>query len=300
MRTALHSLTPLMILFPAAVVAGDPPEALGPFDALISTVYEVEVPAQEMGMLIEVSVRQGTYVEEGETLARVDDSEAHIRLERARIDLELAEYHLENDLQVQLAQKALGVTEAELQRALDANEQKANTVSETEVQRLRFVRDKAELDVEQATRNVREAELTVEQMRNVLELAELAVRRRAIVAPIGGQVVEVRQDRGEWVQPGDTVFRIISTQRVLAEALVTVREVPGDVTGHSVRVTLSNAGPSDEPLEGLIIFADPRINAVNGQYTVQAEIENPRRALRPGDRARMTILPADALPAVDP
>lgn len=290
MRTTFYRLTPLLFLFPAAAFASDDPE-LGPFDVLISAEVDVEVPAQEMGMLVEMSVREGATVKAGQTLARIDDSTARVGVDRARVDLKLAEYKFENDLQVQLAQKALGVAEAELRRAQNANEQKANTVTQTEVERLQFLRDKAELDVDQATRNLREAELTVEQMRSVLALAELAVQRREIVAPISGQVVEVRRQRGEWVQPGETVFTIISTDRVRADALVTVDKVPGDVTGRPVRVMTSTAGRGSEPLKGTIVFVDPRINVINGQYNVRAEIQNPQRRLRPGDRARMTILP---------
>jgi multidrug efflux pump subunit AcrA (membrane-fusion protein) len=250
-------------------------------NVLISVIDAVEVPARETGVLLELNAREGDPVESGRVLGRVDDDEARLLADRARTDAAIAREKADNDVRIRLAEKALGVAKAELTRAEESNAKYANTVSKTEIDRLRLKRDEAELAIEQATHEQKIAALTADQKQQELELTELAVRRRQIVAPTAGRIVELPRKPGEWVQPGETVVRIVSTSRVL----------PDDPTGCEVRVRLALPGRETRELPGRIVFVDPQINAVNGQYRVWAEVENPDGVLRPGHRASMVILP---------
>jgi RND family efflux transporter MFP subunit len=280
----------LWVICPCATSAGDD-DPLGPFDVVIAVVDEVDVPAQVPGLITELPAKIGHQVPSGTLLARVDD--AAVRLERERIatELAIAVHRHENGLAVQLAEKALGVAQAEFMRAKNANVAHPNTVSQTEVERLQFVRDRAELEQAQAQHSLREAELAVDQKQHELALADLSVRRREICAPVSGQVIEVLHSVGEWVEPGETVVRLLNTERVRAEAMVDLSVVNQDVSGRRVRVVLAIPGQPERRFEGHVEFVDPQINVVNGEFRICAEIENPDRLLRPGHRASMTILP---------
>ena len=123
-------------------------------------------------------------------------------------------------------------------------------------------------------------------------LAELAIERREIRAPSPGLVVEVLHVAGEWVEPGETVVRLLNTQRVHAEAMVDAQKVGANVAGRRVSLVVEGNAPSPLRFEGRVDFVDPRINVVSGECLISAEIENPGRLLRPGQRAVMTILNA--------
>jgi multidrug efflux pump subunit AcrA (membrane-fusion protein) len=273
------------------------PEGLGPFDVVIAEINEIKVPAQELGLIRELNVKLGDVVEQDQTLGRVDDSAVRLDRDRIATELEITVHRWENDLAVQLAEKAVGVADAELARAKQANAGIANTVSQTEVDRLQFARDRAALEIEQARHNRRQAELAVEQKRHELALADLAIQRREIRTPSPGLVVEVLHVAGEWVEPGETVIRILNTQRVHAEAMVDAQQVSADVTGLRVKLVLSGEAQTPLQFEGRIDFVDPRINVVSGECLISAEIENPDRRLRPGQRAVMTILSSHSKPA---
>ena len=75
--------------------------------------------------------------------------------------------------------------------------------------------------------------------------------------------------------------------------LADVAAMPDDPTGCEVRVRLALPGRETRELPGRIVFVDPQINAVNGQYRVWAEVENPDGLLRPGHRARGWTPPSD-------
>ena len=111
---------------------------------------------------------------------------------------------------------------------------------------------------------------------------------------IAGVVVDVLHRPGEWVKPGDKVFRIVRTDRLRAEGFVKASDVLQDLRGAKVTVVPyldDKPGPS---FDGEIVFVSPEIDPVNGQVRVWADVENPKGKLRPGLRARMTIRPADA------
>lgn len=288
---ALFALSAVCI-WPAGSPGGQPGE-LGPFEVVITEIDEVDVPAQERGLIQELPVKVGATTEPGQVLGKVDDSAVRLDRERIATELAIAVHRWENSLAIQLAEKALGVAQAELTRAENANANQPNTVSQTEVERLRFARDRAELECQQARHNVREAELTVEQSRQELALVDLALRKREIVSPTAGQVVEVLRSAGEWVEPGETVLQILNTARVRAEAMVDSSAVAVDVSGRRIRVTLTAPGQPDRHFEGRVELVDPRINVVSGEFRILAEIDNPERVLRPGQRAVMTILPPE-------
>lgn len=274
------------------IEAAEPGE-LGPFDVVIAEINEIKVPAQELGLIRELNVKLGDIVEQDQTLGRVDDSAVRLERDRIEAELKIAVHRWESDLAVQLSEKALGVADAELARAKQSNAGVANTVSQTEIDRLQFARDRAALEIQQAGLNRRQAELTVEQKRHELALAELAIRRREIRAPSPGLVVEVLHVAGEWVEPGEPVVRILNTQRVHAEAMVDARKVGADIVGRRVSVVVSGEAQPPLRLEGRINFVDPRINVVSGECRISAEIDNPERRLRPGQRASMMILSSE-------
>src|SRR5436190_330590 len=131
----------LLILLTLALVArcgfSDPlaaaePAELGPFDVVIAEIDEIQVPAQELGLIRELRVKLGDIVEQDQTLGRVDDSVVRLDRERIATELEIAMHRWKNDLAVELAEKALGVADAELARAKQSNATVSNTVSQQE------------------------------------------------------------------------------------------------------------------------------------------------------------------------
>src|SRR5579859_2487719 len=67
---------------------------------LITLVDQAEVAAQEPGALAEVAVREGQIVEEGDLLAKVEDSVAVITMRRAKIELDIAKKEESNESHV--------------------------------------------------------------------------------------------------------------------------------------------------------------------------------------------------------
>jgi len=284
--------TALTLLLATAVTGADvrqPTEELEVPSVLIKLIEQVDVPAREAGVLASVNVREGQPVEEGALLAQIVDTEAQIAEKRAAIELEIARKNADNDVNLRFARKSTEVAKAELRRAEESIEQYHKSISDSEMDRLRLVVERSVLEEEQARYEAEIAQYTLQIKQNQHQAAEEQVRRRKIEAPLGGVVVDVQRFRGEWVQPGDAVLRILRMDRLRAEGFVSVEALRHDLMDCPVRLEIDLPDETGVAFPGKIVFLSPEIDPVNAEVRVWAEIENREMRLRPGMRAKMII-----------
>lgn len=257
-------------------------------NVVLTLIDQVDVPAREAGMLLTTTVKEGETVEEGKLLGRIDDAEAQVLRARAATDVQQARELAENDIKVRFAKKSAEVARAELQRAVESVEKFAKSVSQTELDRLKLVADKTELEIEQAQQDLLQARMTLALKQHDLDRAELQVQRRQIAAPITGMVVQWKKHQGEWVEPGTPVLRIVRLNKLRAEGFAPATQLTLADVGRSVTLTVEVAGkPTVFP--GVLAFVSPEIDPVNGQVRFWAEIDNPRLELRPGQNGVLVI-----------
>lgn len=275
------------ILLPLLLIAS--PVGAEEIEIFIRLIEEARTSAREPGVLKEVAVKEGQLVREGQLLARVEDSQARYLQRRAELELQIAREEAEDDVIVRAAEKAEAVADNDWQRAQRAVERNPNAISASEVEHLRLTAEKATLDVERAKRDFRIAQVSRDLKENELEFAAEHLERHQVLAPIDGMVVEVNRRRGEWVEPGDDVARILRIDQLRAEGFSEARHVQTDWVGRSVTILVDLGGPESEKFSGKLVFVSPEIDPVNGQIAIWAEVNNPDLRLRPGLRGTMTI-----------
>lgn len=263
--------------------------------------------------------------------ARTAISEAESARDKARLEEDIARQKAESDITVRYSRKAATVAQAELERAVAARKEVRDSISQNEIDHLQLALDKATLETEQAEHDQRVAalqsrvkhaevgglelalrrkELDLKQAAHEQEIAVIGQRvrehdltvarreleRRRIKAPLDGVVVQIHRRKGEWVEPGEKVLRILRLDRLRAEGFVQSKEVRRDLVGLPARVTVTLPDKGKADFQGTVVFVSPEIDPVNGQVLVWAEVDNPAPdfVLRPGMRATMSIeLPAD-------
>jgi len=258
--------------------------------ALVTLIEQADVPAREAGVLAAVNVCEGQMVEEGEVLAQIVDTEARIASDRAKIELDIAAKNAENDVNTRFAAKSVEVARAELRRSEESIRKYPKSISESEMDRLRLVVQRAELEVEQAEHEFDVAGFTRKIKENECRSAEEKVERHRITAPISGMVVQVNRRRGEWVEPGENVLRILRLDRLRAEGFLDARHLTGDADDWQATLTIDLPGGAGAKLPGKVVFVSPEIDPVNSQVNIWVEIDNEELRVRPGMRAKMTIL----------
>jgi macrolide-specific efflux system membrane fusion protein len=260
---------------------------------LVSLIDEVEVPAQEAGVLTALEVREGSQVEEGVLLAQVDDRLPQQQKEIALAEQKAAEEKADSDVDVAYAQAAAEVVKAEHAQAVEANERQPNTIPLSEVRRRKLAVTSATLRIKQAELERRVAQLTAQVKGAEVAAAETGIDRRQVRAPVAGLVTEVLRQRGEWVQPGEPVVRMVRVDRLRVEGFLQADELAAaDVDARPVTVTARLARGREATFDGKIVFVHPRVEA-DGEYRFWAEVvnrdEDGHWLLRPGMEVELTI-----------
>jgi macrolide-specific efflux system membrane fusion protein len=260
---------------------------------LIRLIEEVEVPAQEEGLLAEVLVKEGDRVRRGDLLARLDDETAQVAVERASTEVAIAERKAGNDVSIRFARKATEVAQAELARAKESVQKYPKSISDTEIDKLTLTVDRSRLEIEQAEHLLGVERLTQQLKQQERAAAQLSLERRKMLAPIDGVVVEVNARPGEWMEPGEKVLRILRMDRLRAEGFIAANQISPGLLGSAARVTVDLPSRKGFTVTGQVVFVSPEIDPVNGQVRVWVEIENPDLLLRPGLHAKMGIAISD-------
>ncbi|OHB79234.1 MAG: hypothetical protein A2V98_06025 [Planctomycetes bacterium RBG_16_64_12] len=303
MQVALIALaTSLLLAGPQPGSAEEAPaESYTIPGCLVTLIEDVDVPAQEAGVLKELLVREGDEVSKGDPLGRIDDELEQKLKKVAEYKLQVAQKEAGNDYSVQAAKANELVTEAEVKQAQEADRRKPGTVAPAEFNRMLLQNRHASLQWKQAVYDQEIAAVSVQVREAEDGVAALQIDRRRIAASLDGIVMERYFDEGEWVRPGDPVLRIIRMDRLRIEGFVDATKVsPAQVSvGQKVTVVPDSDEPlpggpdaAQEPREGEIVFVSPVVEA-GPRFLVWAEVANEGHdgywPLRPGFHADMTI-----------
>lgn len=291
-------MNPLSLLLSTSLLMGGQADAVQIPSAVIKVAEEAAVPASEAGVLSSVAVKEGQFVEEGQTLAQILDKDVRLAVERAEFEAEIALKKFNNELNIRYARKSTEVARAELARSLETNEKYAKTVSKSEIDRQRLLVEQGELETQQAEHEREVAGLTHQIRDNEYRTALDKLERRTIGSPLKGMVVEVHRRRGEWVNPGETVARIVRMDRLRAEGFLAAKHARLELVGSKVTLKVTGSDGKSFELPGEIVFVSPEIDPINSQVRVWADVDNRELKLRPGMQATLVIEPTKAEPEV--
>jgi multidrug resistance efflux pump len=260
--------------------------------AQVSLIEEVSIPARQTGVIQEVGVKAGMTVEPGAALARLDDVEAQLAVTEAAIEFEKASELAASDVELTAAKKARDVAQAELQRALEAVERYSKAISKTELDRLRLLLDRAELAIQQAELAKRTAGFDARLRQTKHDQAKLDVDRHVVRSSVGGIVVKLNHQPGEWVEKGTTIMELLRLDRLRCEGRVIRGQGSAALKGRPAKIEILLSKDETITLDGVVTFVDPRVNPVKEDVVVWAEFENPKLLISPGMRATIRIQPA--------
>jgi macrolide-specific efflux system membrane fusion protein len=257
--------------------------------ALLTVVERIDVPAAEEGILTSLNVREGDLVEPGQVIGVTDTRTAALQLEQVMQDLQLAREFAKNDTRVRLARKEHELAQVELERAHKVNEGFANSVSAKEIDRLKLGVEQTRLEIEFALFEQSQNAQKAKRIEADLRLAKHQLELRKILAPIAGMIVHVEKRKGEWVNRGDLVARIVRVNRLRAEGFVDAQHAIRGLVGRPVQIEVPLDGRAPVTVEGRVVFVSPEVQPVNSQVRFWAELDNERSQLRPGLTAAITI-----------
>jgi RND family efflux transporter MFP subunit len=228
-----------------------------------------QVSASGSGLLVDLKVREGDYVQAGQVIASLDRRDAALRIAQAEAGLKAA--------QVQLAG------------------------AEREVARLeRLARDQAvpQADLDRLTSSRDAAAAGVEVAQAGLNLARKMAADADVRAPFAGLVTARLKAEGEWIStmPPAPLVLLAEVDPLELKVDVPAALLPRVAAGDTLTVDLVSIGRKQQATITRVV---PEVSARTRAFTVYAELPNPNRTLAPGLFAEVRLGRGGARPATE-
>ncbi|MEK6711627.1 MAG: efflux RND transporter periplasmic adaptor subunit [Nitrospinota bacterium] len=223
-------------------------------------VSEVKLMSQAEGQVLEILVREGDQVNQGQLLARLDDRVRQIELALARAELEAERAKQEEAEAIYKSREPLF---------------KTGVVSQQEWIRVLTGAHRAAADVE--------------RMRQRVNLLRVQLEYFEIRSPIGGVVTERRMEPGDLAMARSHVLTLAHVRTLRMRAPVSELELSRLRAGQGAVVEL-DAHPGRR-FQGKLTVIFPQVDPRTRQALTEVEIPNPDLKLQPGLHARVSFEP---------
>ncbi len=254
--------------------------------ANLRALREVDVAARSEGVVQAVLVEEGDFVNEGQVLCRLDDTQLQIRLELARERLAQARFQSEKAKTRQ--EKAASQIEntrkevARLQRAFDEQ-----LISARELDQAKYRLDELEHDERVSSSENREFVHRVEELDAEIKQAQLEIARTQIRAPFAGHVTQRTVELGRTIRNLDPLFKLGAFSPLFADVHLSEREARQVKPGQAASVRLGG----DESIQsaGKVARISPVVDQSSGTVKVTVELNPSGSGLKPGAFVRVDI-----------
>ena len=125
-----------------------------------------------------------------------------------------------------------------------------------------------------------------------LARAEAVIAQRRLIAPFDGTIGLPRVERGAYVSPGTVIATLQDLDSMRVDFSLAEQALPSLFIGQTLTVRIDG---DDRAFEGAITGIDPRVDPGTRMVAVRGSVDNPDRALTPGQFARVRV----ALPQED-
>lgn len=256
--------------------------------AILKTIDSISVSSQVAGRISELTVKEGAKVKLDQEIGRVHDAAVKIQMEKSKISIAIAERKQKNDIDKRLAAKNQQVAENEFRRAVEANLQVKDVYPLNEIDRLKLIFSRTELELERAVYQQSMADLDKSLAETEYKASQELAQRHRIQAPCDGVVIALEKRMGEWVEPGTIVLKIVQIDKLRIEGFIQAADATLDLVGSTAEVLFDTSNPQTSTTAKLV-FVSPDVNPLNSQVRVFLEVENPDGLLRPGLRPKTII-----------
>lgn len=279
---------------------------------------QTDVSPSIAGKVVSINVDLGSYVKRGQTIVRLDDVDAKLRVQQAQAQVDQMKAALRqaeekvgirpgqsfdvNKLpEVGNARVALELAEKNLRRSEKLIE--SGDISRSLYDQQKAQRDQLKEQYEAALSLARQNYAAVMTARanvaNAASQVNLALRSQSyanVYSPIDGYVADRPADLGEYVSTTTRVATIVKINPLRLRIDIPEQAISTVSVGQSVSVTTS-AWP-DRNFSGRIARISPSVTPTSRTLTVEAEVQNAGGVLKPGQFATVRILQSRAAPAV--
>lgn len=260
------------------------------FSGNVRSENQVPLFPQINGVIEEVLVENGQFVEKGQILVKLDDDQARQQLTQAEAGLKI------NAAQLKQSEAQLKQTQAEYKRIKQLADKELS--SALEIERLEAELISAEASVELAKARLEQSESLVSERKKELS-------RTNITAPISGTVGQRNAQIGMRISTASQLFLIGDLSNVRVEIVLTENLLNRITVGQKAEILVENPDGETQIVDARISRISPFLNETTRSTEAEIDISNDLDLLKPGmfipvdvhfgESSKATLIPTSAL-----
>lgn len=241
------------------------------YDCIIQPSMIIKVGPPVTGIIAEVDVERGDWVEAGQQIARLDTALQDLAVHNA-------ELRAKSRAELEAADARVVFLRARLERNATLVTQNVVTVASVE---------EIETELAVAENELLSAQQAIEIAELDLQIAQAERARRVVVSPIAGYVTERTLSAGEFWGEDKAIITIAAVDQLHVEAIADLKAFALARLGETATVQ------PEEPIGGTydaeITVVDQVFDAASGTFGVRLVLDNSDRKLPAGLRCSVTF-----------
>ena len=254
--------------------------------ALLTTVNDTILASDAPGVVRDVAIQAGQDVVAADIIVALNKDEYQAELEVKLSEKAVAEIEATNDADVEFAEKSFEVNQRLLFRSRQAREQYAKSVSQTDMDRLQLELQQTQLSKRQACLQLDIAKETTKVKSNEVDVARLRLANRDIKAPIDGRIEQIFVQKGQWVNAGSPIARIVDLKKLRVKAIFPVEHYLKIKKGNSAKFAYE-IGEDGFEVKGIVTYVNSVVR--DNVFQVWVDIDNSDLKLIPGAQGKLSV-----------
>ena len=262
----------------------------------VFAIDSLDIPAKQTGVLENLLVEVNQAVTANQKIGNLDRSAAKLEEATAIVQSQFAATVANDESDVAFARMI--VDEAKI--ALESYEQISarGSATDAEMRSKKLAVSQAELKVHNALQVLEQAKLKARLAQVNVLTARQQLDSLDIVAPFAGTITEVVSQKGEWIQAGQPVAKVIRLDELRVDCFVSRSTVNvASLIGQPALISTFGPNGQLDTLAGRVTRFEPQVTAT-GDIRVSVVVQNQRRngewLLLPGMTVDLRIQPANS------
>lgn len=260
------------------------------FSGNVRSENQVMLYPEISGVVQEVFVRNGDFVEKGQPLLQLNTSILEKELQQAEAQLRI------NNAQLRQAKAQLGEVQNEYRRVQQLAEKDLSSPVEVE---------QAEAQLLSAEADVELAEAQADQAQSQVEVGQEELEKATIKAPISGTLGQRNAEVGMQVSSSTQLFLIGDLSRLKVEIVLTENMLNRIKVGQTAKIFVEDSSGEEIAIDAKLSRISPFLSEITRSTEAEIDVENVDGLLRPGmfvpvdilfgESEQATLIPTSAL-----
>jgi len=218
---------------------------------------EVIVSSESNGKILQISIKEGDFVEESEILAKIDSVQLELKIEQLLSGIETAESRRPS-IDSQLGPVLQQLNTAEKEKIRVENLLKAGAVNEKQFDDItaQILLLQKQLDAQRT--NLEKSDLIIdreiESLKIQIKQLDDQIKRCSVTSPLSGTVLVKYAETGEFAAAGKALVKIADTREMFLRAYITSAQLSLMKMGQTVEVLADSGDKNSRIYKGSVVW----------------------------------------------